>query len=222
MGGDPNTIHQDIQQEVNNHREEKDFIVSNLKQWAVLTDMANNLESSTEELQRDGKVWQDIGRRHYWDAMNEIDTHVNEKYNLKNEYEKDFGKDFYDLEVTKSGYHVHEAAEELRRQAQACKDKLTSADYFTSNQLNIMEESLEKNNANQTYWKLVGEVEAHNTSKRVGMSPFQRRDTLPQRQKLYNLIPMNAETCQRIYLIILVVKCQTPMRQRARKLSSVA
>lgn len=178
MGGDPNTIHQDIQQEVNNHREDKDFIVSNLKQWAVLTDMANNLESSTEELQRDGKVWQDIGRRHYWDAMNEIDTHVNEKYNLKNEYEKDFGKDFNDLEVAKSGYHVHEAAEELRRQAQACKDKLTSADYFTLNQLNIMEESLEKNNANQTYWKLAGEVEARNTSKRVGMSPFQRRDTL--------------------------------------------
>lgn len=178
MGGDPNTIHQDIQQEVNNHREDKDFIVSNLKQWAVLTDMANNLESSTEELQRDGKVWQDIGRRHYWDAMNEIDTHVNEKYNLKNEYEKVFGKDFNDLEVAKSGYHVHEAAEELRRQAQACKDKLTSADYFTLNQLNIMEESLEKNNANQTYWKLAGEVEARNTSKRVGMSPFQRRDTL--------------------------------------------
>lgn len=178
MGGDPNTIHDDIQQEVNNHREDKDFIVSNLKQWAVLTDMANNLESSTEELQRDGKVWQDIGRRHYWDAMNEIDTHVNEKYNLKNEYEKDFGKDFNDLEVAKSGYHVHEAAEELRRQAQACKDKLTSADYFTLNQLNIMEESLEKNNANQTYWKLAGEVEARNTSKRVGMSPYQRRDTL--------------------------------------------
>lgn len=178
MGGDPNTIHQDIQQEVNNHREDKDFIVSNLKQWAVLTDMANNLESSTEELQRDGKVWQDIGRRHYWDAMNEIDTHVNEKYNLKNEYEKVFGKDFNDLEVAKSGYHVHEAAEELHRQAQACKDKLTSADYFTLNQLNIMEESLEKNNANQTYWKLAGEVEARNTSKRVGMSPFQRRDTL--------------------------------------------
>lgn len=178
MGGDPNTIHEDIQQEVNNQREDKDFIVSNLKQWAVLTDMANNLESSTEELQRDGKVWQDIGRRHYWDAMNEIDTHVNEKYNLKNEYEKDFGKDFNDLEVAKSGYHVHEAAEELRRQAQACKDKLTSADYFTLNQLNIMEESLEKNNANQTYRKLAGEVEARNTSKRVGMSPFQRRDTL--------------------------------------------
>lgn len=178
MGGDPNTIHQDIQLEVNNHREEKDLIVSNLKQWAVLTDMANNLESSTEELQREEKVWQDIGRRHYWDAMNEIDTHVNEKYNLKNEYEKDFGKDFNDLEVAKSGYHVHEAAEELRRQAQACKDKLTSADYFTLNQLNIMEESLEKNNANQTYWKLAGEVEARNTSKRVGMSPYQRRDTL--------------------------------------------
>lgn len=178
MGGDPNTIHQDIQQEVNNHREDKDFIVSNLKQWAVLTDMANNLESSTEELQRDGKVWQDIGRRHYWDAMNEIDTYVNEKYNLKNEYVKVFGKDFNDLEVAKSGYHVHEAAEELHRQAQACKDKLTSADYFTLNQLNIMEESLEKNNANQTYWKLAGEVEARNTSKRVGMSPFQRRDTL--------------------------------------------
>lgn len=177
-GGAPQTIRKEIQENVACHQAEKDFIVRNLKQWAVLTDMANRLEASTEELQRDGKVWQEIGRRHYWDAMNEIDTNPNEKYELENEYEKEFGMDFDDLEVAKSGYHVKEAAIELRRQAQVCKDKLTTFDKITLKQMTIMEESLKNNSDNQIYWKLAGEVEARNTSKRVGMSPFQRRNTL--------------------------------------------
>lgn len=177
-GGAPQTIRKEIQENVACHQAEKDFIVSNLKQWAVLTDMANRLEASRKELQRDGKVWQEIGRRHYWDAMNEIDTNPNEKYKLKNEYEKVFGKDFDDLEVAKSGYHVKEAAIELRRQAQVCKDGLTTSDKITLKQMTIMEESLKNNSDNQIYWKLAGEVEARNTSKRVGMSPLQRRNTL--------------------------------------------
>lgn len=177
-GGAPQTIRKEIQEIVACHQAEKDFIVSNLKQWAVLTDMANRLEASTEELQRDGKVWQEIGRRHYWDAMNEIDTYPNEKYKLENEYEKVFGKDFDDLEVAKSGYHVKEAAIELRRQAQVCKDELTTSDKITLKQMTIMEESLKNNSDNQIYWKLAGEVEARNTSKRVGMTPLQRRNTL--------------------------------------------
>lgn len=177
-GGAPQTIRKEIQENVACHQAEKDFIVSNLKQWAVLTDMANRLEASTEELQRDGKVWQEIGRRHYWDAMNEIDTYPNEKYKLENEYEKVFGKDFDDLEVAKSGYHVKEAAIELRRQAQVCKDELTTSDKITLKQMTIMEESLKNNSDNQIYWKLAGEVEARNTSKRVGMTPLQRRNTL--------------------------------------------
>ncbi len=177
-GGAPQTIRKEIQENVACHQAEKDFIVSNLKQWAVLTDMANRLEASTEELQRDGKVWQEIGRRHYWDAMNEIDTYPNEKYKLENEYEKVFGKDFDDLEVAKSGYHVKEAAIELRRQAQVCKDGLTTSDKITLKQMTIMEESLKNNSDNQIYWKLAGEVEARNTSKRVGMTPLQRRNTL--------------------------------------------
>lgn len=177
-GGAPQTIRKEIQEDVACHQAEKDFIVSNLKQWAVLTDMANRLEASTEELQRDGKVWQEIGRRHYWDAMNEIDTYPNEKYKLENEYEKVFGKDFDDLEVAKSGYHVKEAAIELRRQAQVCKDELTTSDKITLKQMTIMEESLKNNSDNQIYWKLAGEVEARNTSKRVGMTPLQRRNTL--------------------------------------------
>lgn len=177
-GGAPQTIRKEIQENVASHQAEKDFIVGNLKQWAVLTELANRLESSTEELQREGKVWQEIGRRHYWDAMNEIDTYPNEKYELENEYEKVFGKDFDGLEVAKSGYHVKEAAIELRRQAQICKDKLTTSDNITLKQMTIMEESLKNNSDNQIYWKLAGEVEARNTSKRVGMSPFQRRHTL--------------------------------------------
>ena len=177
-GGAPQTIRKEIQENVACHQAEKDFIVSNLKQWAVLTDMANRLEASTEELQRDGKVWQEIGRRHYWDAMNEIDTYPNEKYKLENEYEKVFGKDFDDLEVAKSGYHVKEAAIELRRQAQVCKDGLTTSDKITLKQMTILEESLKNNSDNQIYWKLAGEVEARNTSKRVGMTPLQRRNTL--------------------------------------------
>lgn len=177
-GGAPQTIRKEIQENVACHQAEKDFIVSNLKQWAVLTDMANRLEASRKELQRDGKVWQEIGRRHYWDAMNEIDTNPNEKYKLENEYEKVFGKDFDDLEVAKSGYHVKEAAIELRRQAQVCKDGLTTSDKITLKQMTIMEESLKNNSDNQIYWKLAGEVEARNTSKRVGMSPLQRRNTL--------------------------------------------
>lgn len=177
-GGAPQTIRKEIQENVACHQAEKDFIVSNLKQWAVLTDMANRLEASTEELQRDGKVWQEIGRHHYWDAMNEIDTNPNEKYELENEYEKVFGKDFDDLEVAKSGYHVKEAAIELRRQAQVCKDELTTSDKITLKQMTIMEESLKNNSDNQIYWKLAGEVEARNTSKRVGMTPLQRRNTL--------------------------------------------
>lgn len=177
-GGAPQTIRKEIQENVASHQAEKDFIVGNLKQWAVLTELANRLESSIEELQREGKVWQEIGRRHYWDAMNEIDTYPNEKYELENEYEKVFGKDFDGLEVAKSGYHVKEAAIELRRQAQVCKDKLTTSDNITLKQMTIMEESLKNNSDNQIYWKLAGEVEARNTSKRVGMSPFQRRNTL--------------------------------------------
>lgn len=177
-GGAPQTIRKEIQENVACHQAEKDFIVSNLKQWAVLTDMANRLEASRKELQRDGKVWQEIGRRHYWDAMNEIDTNPNEKYKLENEYEKVFGKDFDDLEVAKSGYHVKEAAIELRRQAQVCKDELTTSDKITLKQMTIMEESLKNNSDNQIYWKLAGEVEARNTSKRVGMTPLQRRNTL--------------------------------------------
>lgn len=177
-GGAPQTIRKEIQENVACHQAEKDFIVGNLKQWAVLTDMANRLEASTEELQRDGKIWQEIGRRHYWDAMNEIDTYPNEKYKLENEYEKVFGKDFDDLEVAKSGYHVKEAAIELRRQAQVCKDELTTSDKITLKQMTIMEESLKNNSDNQIYWKLAGEVEARNTSKRVGMTPLQRRNTL--------------------------------------------
>ena len=177
-GGAPQTIRKEIQENVACHQAEKDFIVSNLKQWAVLTDMANRLEASRKELQRDGKVWQEIGRRHYWDAMNEIDTNPNEKYKLENEYEKVFGKDFDDLEVAKSGYHVKEAAIELRRQAQVCKDGLTTSDKITLKQMTIMEESLKNNSDNQIYWKLAGEVEARNTSKRVGMTPLQRRNTL--------------------------------------------
>lgn len=177
-GGAPQTIRKEIQENVACHQAEKDFIVGNLKQWAVLTDMANRLEASTEELQRDGKIWQEIGRRHYWDAMNEIDTYPNEKYKLENEYEKVFGKDFDDLEVAKSGYHVKEAAIELRRQAQVCKDELTTSDKITLKQMTIMEESLKNNSDNQIYWKLAGEVETRNTSKRVGMTPLQRRNTL--------------------------------------------
>ncbi len=177
-GGAPQSIRKEIQENVACHQAEKDFIVSNLKQWAVLTDMANRLEASRKELQRDGKVWQEIGRRHYWDAMNEIDTNPNEKYKLENEYEKVFGKDFDDLEVAKSGYHVKEAAIELRRQAQVCKDGLTTSDKITLKQMTIMEESLKNNSDNQIYWKLAGEVEARNTSKRVGMTPLQRRNTL--------------------------------------------
>lgn len=177
-GGAPQTIRKEIQENVACHQAEKDFIVSNLKQWAVLTDMANRLEASRKELQRDGKVWQEIGRRHYWDAMNEIDTNPNEKYKLENEYEKVFGKDFDDLEVAKSGYHVKVAAIELRRQAQVCKDGLTTSDKITLKQMTIMEESLKNNSDNQIYWKLAGEVEARNTSKRVGMTPLQRRNTL--------------------------------------------
>lgn len=177
-GGAPQTIRKEIQENVACHQAEKDFIVSNLKQWAVLTDMANRLEASRKELQRDGKVWQEIGRRHYWDAMNEIDTNPNEKYKLENEYEKVFGKDFDDLEVAKSGYHVKEATIELRRQAQVCKDELTTSDKITLKQMTIMEESLKNNSDNQIYWKLAGEVEARNTSKRVGMTPLQRRNTL--------------------------------------------
>lgn len=44
--------------------------------------------------------------------------------------------------------------------------------------MTIMEESLKNNSDNQIYWKLAGEVEARNTSKRVGMTPLQRRNTL--------------------------------------------
>lgn len=85
---------------------------------------------------------------------------------------------FDDLEVAKSGYHVKEAAIELRRQAQVCKDGLTTSDKITLKQMTIMEESLKNNSDNQIYWKLAGEVEARNTSKRVGMTPLQRRNTL--------------------------------------------
>lgn len=177
-GGDPNTIRSEIKAAMNENLSAKDYIVGHLKSWATLNDLALKLENSQKEIQREGADWKEIGKRHYWEAMNEIDSNIDGKYNLVNDYVGKFGKDYDIMEIAKSGYHVEEAAADLRRVAQEHKDMLTSGDYFTLEQMNLMEKALDKDNNNQLYWNMAGEVEARNTARRMNMTPLERRDSL--------------------------------------------
>ena len=177
-GGDPNTIRDEIKQTINENQQSKDYIVSHLKEWATLNDLALKLENSQKELQREGADWQEIGKRHYWEAMNEIDANMDGKFNLVNDYEEKFGKDYDVMDIARSGYHVDEAASELRRVAQEHKDILTSADYFTLKQMSVMEDALKKDTNDQMYWYMAGEVEARNTARRIDMTPLERKNSL--------------------------------------------
>lgn len=176
-GGNLSSTREELQKLLNENADHKDYIVSHLKMWASLESTAKKLEmykqygSDTEVGKLKRFSW-------YWDAMNEVDSNMDSKFQLLNDYEGDLGKDKDARQIAESGYHVDEAIVELKRVAQEYKDELSEKDLVDLDRMNRIEKAIDTCSNSELYYNLAGEVEARNVEARYGMTPLQRRGSL--------------------------------------------
>lgn len=176
-GSNLTNIKKDIQETLNSHQDQMDFIKYNLKMWVSYESAAKKLEmykqygSDTEIGKLKRFSW-------YWDAMNEVDSNYDDKFQLKNNYEKDLGRHLDAKAISETGYHVDEAIQELKRVATEYKDALCKQDYITLDRMNRLDDALQSCTEAEMYHNLAGEVEARNTEARNGMTTLQRRNSL--------------------------------------------
>ena len=176
-GGDITNIKKDIQETLNSHQDQMDFIKYNLKMWVTYESAAKKLE-----MYKQNGPDTEIGKLKrfswYWDAMNEIDSNYDDKFQLKNNYEKDLGRHLDAKAISETGYHVDEAIQELKRVATEYKDALCKHDYITLDRMNRLDDAFQSYTEAEMYHNLAGEVEARNTEARNGMTALQRRNSL--------------------------------------------
>ena len=171
-GGSHNTVRQRIEDLINENRNASEYAKSKLRLYADAKINEFFLEGSYDTLIKSDDP---LIRRHaiekYWDAMRFIDK--DDRSSLVNEF-PDLSPD----EIALSGYHVKEAAEELRRLAKSYKDDIPEGNMNALNLVQKLERLLQEKNDKELYAALGGEVESRNVQKRLGMTEEARRASL--------------------------------------------
>lgn len=171
-GGSHNTVRQRIKDLINENMDSYEYAKSKLGLYAEAKIHEFFLEGSYDTLiKSDDPLIRRSAIERYWDAMRFI--YNGDKSSLVNEF-PDMSPD----EIALSGYHVKEAAEELRRLAKSYKDDIPEGNMDALNLVQKLERLLQEKNDKELYAALGGEVESRNVQKRLGMTEEARRASL--------------------------------------------
>lgn len=171
-GGSSNTVRQRIEELIYDNMNVYEYTKSKLSLYAEAKIHEFFLAGSYDTLiKSDDPSIREHAIEKYWDAMRFIDN--DDRSSLVNEY-----PDLPSDEIALSGYHVKEAAEELRRLAKSYKDDIPEGNMDVLNLVQKLERFLKEKNNKELYAALGGEVESRNVQKRMGMTEEARRASL--------------------------------------------
>ena len=171
-GGSPLSVRKSIKGIINEYKDASEYAKGRLRKWAEARVNELFLEESYDTLiSSDNPAIRRHAIEKYWDAMNFIDNA--DGSSLINDY-PDMSPD----EIALSGYHVREAAEELKRLASSYMDEIPNGNMDALELVEKLEGFLQDKTDKELYKSLGGEVEARNVSKRLGMSTDERRRSL--------------------------------------------
>lgn len=176
-GGNLSELREHLQNELKFNQSQRDDIVSHMKVIARYEAAAYNLEILSKASSGSG-LDKERSSFLYWSAMDELDKNQEGKFNLKNDFEKVYGKGFDRQKPVDDGYHVTEVISELRRVASEYKSDISQGDQAMAKNLSLIELALERNSNDELYFKMAGEVEARNVEKRMNMTQKERRNSL--------------------------------------------
>ncbi len=171
-GGNPESVRSQIQRIIDEEQDASDYAKEQLKQYATLHMLAASLSVYKELVKSDQQYFKDKAQEYYWDAMNALDNDEGSK--LVNEYPDNKTA----KEIAESGYHVDEAIKELKRLGDEYKDGIPKGNMDALDEVSKLTSALEGKTDYELYRALVGEVEARNVEKRLGMTDEERRNTL--------------------------------------------
>lgn len=171
-GGSSNNIRKRIKDIIDQNKDASEYAKSRLRQYAEAKVNQFFLEGSYDTLiKSDNPAIKRHAIEKYWEAMNFIDNE--EASTLVNDYPNMSPDD-----IALSGYHVTEAAQELKRLAKSYKEDIPEANMDALNLVQKLEQSLQDKNDTQLYASIAGEVESRNVQKRLGMPMEIRRELL--------------------------------------------
>ncbi|MDD5784534.1 MAG: hypothetical protein PUD52_06290, partial [Prevotella sp.] len=171
-GGSPLSVRKSIKGIINEYKDASEYAKGRLRKWAEARVNELFLEESYDTLiSSDNPAIRRHAIEKYWDAMNFIDNA--DGSSLINDY-PDMSPD----EIALSGYHVKEAAEELKRLASSYMDEIPNGNMDAMELVEKLEGFLQDKTDKELYKSLGGEVEARNVSKRLGMPAEERRRSL--------------------------------------------
>lgn len=171
-GGSSKTVRQRIEELIYDNTNSYEYTKSKLSLYAEAKIHEFFLAGSYDtRIKSDDPSIRKYAIERYWDAMRFIDN--NDRSSLVNEY-----PDLPSDEIALSGYHVKEAAEELRRLAKSYKDDIPEGNMDVLNLVQKLERFLKEKNNKELYAALGGEVESRNVQKRLDMTEEARRASL--------------------------------------------
>ena len=177
-GGNPETIRQRIEDYVGKNEEEAENTKSIIKSAFDLFGKASKLETIYPIMINSDVEWQrQTATDAYWDALNTIDNGFRHfETEVKNDYSQFKGMSPY--EIARTGYHVKETIEELKRMSDEYLNSLTDDDRYLEELVDRYKKALESDSDAVLYTRLSGEVESRNVERRMGMSAEERRASL--------------------------------------------
>ena len=177
-GGNPETIRQQIEDYVSKNEEDVEMTKSTINSAFDLFAKATKLEVVYPKMINSDVEWQrQTATDAYWDALNTIDNGFRHfETDVKNDYSPFKGMSPY--EIARTGYHVKETIEELKRISDEYLNSLTDDDRYLEELVDRYKKALESDSDAALYTKLSGEVEARNVERRMSMSPEERRQSL--------------------------------------------
>ena len=177
-GGNPETIRQRIEDYVGKNEEDAENTKSIIKSAFDLFGKASKLEIIYPIMINSDVEWQrQTATDAYWDALNTIDNGFRHfETEVKNDYSQFKGMSPY--EIARTGYHVKETIEELKRMSDEYLNSLTDDDRYLEELVDRYKKALESDSDAVLYTRLSGEVESRNVERRMGMSAEERRESL--------------------------------------------
>lgn len=177
-GGNPETVRQQIEDYIGKNEEDVEMTKSVIESAFDLFAKASKLEIIYPKMINSDVEWQrQTATDAYWDALNTIDySFRNFETEVKNDYSQFKGMSPY--EIARTGYHVKETIEELKRMSDEYLNSLTDDDRYLEELVDRYKKALESDSDAVLYTKLSGEVESRNVQARMGMNDEERRASL--------------------------------------------
>lgn len=177
-GGNPETVRQQIEDYIGENEEDVEMTKSVIESAFDLFAKASKLEIIYPKMINSDVEWQrQTATDAYWDALNTIDySFRNFETEVKNDYSQFKGMSPY--EIARTGYHVKETIEELKRMSDEYLNSLTDDDRYLEELVDRYNKALESDSDAVLYTKLSGEVESRNVQARMGMNDEERRASL--------------------------------------------